>query len=403
MRKRILMITPDLGYGGAEKSFSRWADMLSAHHDVTRVVFNTAEENVYLKNRDLVSLDIPGGKNLFSKLWYFFKRVVRLKQIKGDLRPDVSISFLEGADYVNVLSKQSDKVVLSIRGSKLHDTNISGLLGWIRHRILIPQLYNRANLITVVSEGIKKELQEFYKINKRIPIKVIHNFYNVQELQQLASEPLPVEWKDFLNSHEVMICVGRLARQKGYPFMIRVFKRMKVVKPDLKLLILGAGDDVHVKLVKQAEDMSLGTFSQPEALTNEKDIYFAGFINNPHAFVAHATLFVLPSRVEGFPNALVEAMAIGIPVAAANCLHGPAEIFGQPIDTIQKPLFLNCGLLLPATEEQINDPLEEHWAEALIKALDDVSWRKFAIDGATQRVANFTLQKFQNSWEDLLA
>ncbi|HNC13913.1 MAG TPA: hypothetical protein PLF59_19180, partial [Cyclobacteriaceae bacterium] len=99
-RKKILMIAPDLGYGGAEKSFSRWADLFSEEHDVTLVVFNTASENVYVPSHKLISLNVPAGRNLISKIWFFVQRVTRLRKIKKQFSPDVAISFLEGADYV---------------------------------------------------------------------------------------------------------------------------------------------------------------------------------------------------------------------------------------------------------------------------------------------------------------
>lgn len=399
-RKKILMIAPDLGYGGAEKSFSRWADLFSEEHDVTLVVFNTSSENVYVATHKLISLHVPAGRNPISKIWFFVQRVVRLRKIKKQLNPDVAISFLEGADYVNVLSKKSEKVVLSIRGSKQFDSNISGLLGWFRHNVLMPYLYNRADLITVVSEGIKTELREFYHVKHAVPIQVIYNFYDGLNLITLGSEPLPEEWQKFLTSAETMMCVGRLARQKNYPFIIRVFAKMKVLRPGLKLVILGSGE--LDSLISVARNLGLATFSKGEEFSTNNDIYFAGMVKNPHAYVSRASLFVLPSLFEGFPNALAEAMAVGAVSAAANCPYGPAEIFDHPIQEIREPKFLPAGLLLPASEEGANEQLELIWAKALVKALQNEAWRSRAAGQASKRMQEFNVQKFKSSWSEML-
>jgi glycosyltransferase involved in cell wall biosynthesis len=397
-RKKILMIAPDLGYGGAEKSFSRWADAFAEVHEVVLVVFNLTSENVYLSNHTLISLDVPAGKNFFSKSWFFFKRAARLKKIKRQFQPEVSISFLEGADYVNVLSKRSEKVVLSIRGSKRYDSNISGLLGWFRHRVLMPRLYKRASLITVVSKGIEHELRDFY--NVQVPVQVIYNFYDLKALRNAAAEPLLPGWEELLKANEVLICVGRLARQKNYPFMVRVFAKMKVAKPHLKLVILGAGELEALRSVAHA--FGLKTFSTGEALTSDKDIYFAGMVKNPHAFVSRASLFVLPSLFEGFPNALAEAMAVGTLSAAANCPYGPAEIFDHAIEPVLEAKFLSAGLLLPPSEENNNEQLEWTWSEALTEALNNSSWRTKAVMSATRRVSTFDSEKFKERWNNLL-
>jgi glycosyltransferase involved in cell wall biosynthesis len=265
----------------------------------------------------------------------------------------------------------------------------------------MPWLYNRANLITVVSEGIKLELRNFYKIKDSVPIEVIYNFYNPKAISGLAQKPVSTEWESFLAANEVMICVGRLARQKAYPFMIRVFKKMKLQKPNLKLLILGEGDLVH-SLRTQAESFGLKVFTKDESFTPDEDLYFAGLVQNPPAFLKRSKLFVLSSVVEGFPNALIEAMASHVPVAAANCPYGPAEIFGKSIGLISKPEFLPSGLLLPPVSEVPDDFLEEQWAAALIKALDDTIWRTHAVEAAAQQIEKFDHKRFEESWPIIL-
>jgi hypothetical protein len=95
----------------------------------------------------VIFVDPPGYKGIAGKINAWRYRLKRVKQIKKENDIDVSISFLEGPDYVNVLTKGKEKVVLSIRGSKIHDKQIAGLMGKVRIKALIPGLYRRADEI----------------------------------------------------------------------------------------------------------------------------------------------------------------------------------------------------------------------------------------------------------------
>ena len=108
---RILLLTPNFGFGGAEKVFADHAVLLSeAGYEVKECVFNdTDKARVYDTGNDYFSLNVSGGGNSFSKVINFFKRIIRLNDINRRFKPDVVISHLEGADYINLLSKKRSK------------------------------------------------------------------------------------------------------------------------------------------------------------------------------------------------------------------------------------------------------------------------------------------------------
>jgi hypothetical protein len=126
MRKKILMIIPNLGLGGAQRAFHDHSVELSKYYDVTEAVFDLDSENLYPSGNPLVTLGVEGGGSILDKARNFWQRVAQLRLLKRKVRADVCISHLEGADYVNILSKGSEKVVLLIQGSKTYDDNISG-------------------------------------------------------------------------------------------------------------------------------------------------------------------------------------------------------------------------------------------------------------------------------------
>lgn len=108
--------------------------------------------------------------------------------------------------------------------------------------------------------------------------------------------------------------MGREHDVKGFWHLIKAFALAKKKIPALKLMIVGEGTFAEYR--KLAEDLQV-----------EQDVWFTGVQKNPFAYLKQASLFVMTSVSEGFPNSLIEAMAVGIPAMSVNCKTGPAEIF----------------------------------------------------------------------------
>ena len=187
-KKKILLIIPEMMMGGAQRSLSKLSIEFSRQHAVWLVIFNRNESIAYTHGGELVSLDVESGEGLFRKITSFIQRVNRLRKLKKDLSIDISISFLEGADYVNILSRVKDKIILSVRGSKHHDETIAGKFSWLRNKILIPWLYRYSDAIVTVNHGIANELRTIYGL-KKVNIFTIGNFYNIEKITRLALEP----------------------------------------------------------------------------------------------------------------------------------------------------------------------------------------------------------------------
>ena len=117
------------------------------------------------------------------------------------------------------------------------------------------------------------------------------------------------------------------------PICQKIFSEMRYVDvhvfaqhPDVKLVILGEGPE-RAALTRQAAELGI-----------DGRVIMPGFIHNPHAIVRRASLFVLPSRFEGFPNALVEAMALARPVISYDCPSGPAYLIKDGVNGILLPV-----------------------------------------------------------------
>ncbi|MFZ8831608.1 MAG: glycosyltransferase [Thermodesulfobacteriaceae bacterium] len=315
------------------------------------------------------------------------------------------VSFLERANFVNIISKlfKKQRAIISVRMDQ--QTGHVGLRKL--NKLLVRILYPKADLIIAVSYGVKQSL-----INLGIEeekIKVIYNPYPIDEIRELAKEPLGSYEEIF--KHPVLITAGRLTKQKGQWYLLRVFKALKEKHKDLKLVILGEGE-LKEYLVGLSEELGLKTYAwDKDELSESFDVYFLGFQKNPFKFMARSKLFVFPSLWEGFGNVLVEAMACGVPVVSSDCRSGPREILAPNTDfnyQTQKPEFAEYGVLMPVFEvkyKTANEHLEEReimWVETLDKLLEDGNLRKSYSEKARERAEDFRIENIVQEWREVL-
>lgn len=161
----------------------------------------------------------------------------------------------------------------------------------------------------------------------------------------------------------VILSAGRLTQQKDHATLLRAFARLRRSLA-ARLVILGEGEE------RQPLEQLAGT------LGVRADVQLPGFVTNPFAYMARARVFALPSRWEGCPNVLIEALACGAPVVSTNCPSGPAEVLQGGMH----------GRLVPVGDE-------EAMAEAMVRTLVEradslarVAWaRTFSAERAVDR------------------
>jgi glycosyltransferase involved in cell wall biosynthesis len=396
--KKILLIIPELGMGGAQRTLSKLSVELARYHKVWVVIFNRAGGIAYIHGGELLSLEVGGGGSFFAKLNCFRKRIARLKQIKKDIRPDVSISFLEGADYINVLSAVGEAIVISVRGSKFHDETIRGNFGWLRTRVLIPWLYKRATLIVTVNNGIREELTNGYDLRKTA-VRTIGNFYDMGEINTKSSESKPENLLQ-LYRDPVLITTGRLAPEKGLKSIIKVFHRLRQLNIAIKLVVVGDGPMLS-ELTALCTALKLNSeigldFKKPP------DVLFAGNQSNVFKFLNGATLYLMNSSSEGFPNGMAEAMACHIPVASADCPYGPREILAPDIPyskQIDRPYVAESGVLMPVIK---TDSDIDAWVVTLKKLLLDKKQMAHLGEKGFERIKAFDQNRIMPQWLEVV-
>jgi len=399
MDVKLYFLINSLAGGGAEKVAIRLSEYLptSAFILLERdVKYKTDKPIFFLSNHSTKTSPIIKTLNIPI---YAYKLSKFLKE------PSLIVSFLERANFVNIISKLSKKhsAIISVRMDQQ-----KGHVGLRElNKLLVKTLYPKADLIIAVSYGVKQSL-----INLGIEeekIKVIYNPYPIDEIIELAKEPL--ESYEEIFKHPVLITAGRLTKPKGQWYLLRVFKALKEKHKDLKLVILGEGE-LKDYLVKLSQELGLKTYVWgKDELSESFDVYFLGFQKNPFKFIARSKLFVFPSLWEGFPNVLVEAMACGVPVVPSDCRSGPREILAPNTDfnyKTQKPEFAEYGVLMPVFEikyKTANEPSEEReimWVKTIDKLLEDEDLRKHYSEKAKQRAEDFRIEKIVEEWKEVL-
>ncbi|PZR40631.1 MAG: hypothetical protein DI538_03605 [Azospira oryzae] len=388
--KKVLLLMPDYGVGGAQRVFSDQSKFLSAHFEVTLCTFNNDSVDTYHSAGRKIALNVKAGTSVPDKIRLFYQRVKRLREIKKDF--DLCISHLEGADYVNLLAGGKAKTICCIHGTKFHDGEIKGAIGWIRKKILMPVLYQRADLIVSVSSAIRDELISLLKIAEH-KIKVINNGFDVKQIERKSQEPVPAEVKALFDHHLTVCLCSRLAPQKNQLAYIPVFAEV-IPSVGSKLVFLGDGE-LRDDLIALAHSLGLRVYSRWGAapFSDQFDVYFLGSQLNPFSYLSHASVFVLPSAWEGFPLALCEAMACGVPVISSDCPTGPREI----LDVASGEQKSEYGILLPIPSGQKGE-VHHQWKEATARLLKDRKQAHTYAQKAKLRVTEFSMEKMENEW-----
>ncbi|MDY6861609.1 MAG: glycosyltransferase, partial [Thermodesulfobacteriota bacterium] len=191
---------------------------------------------------------------------------------------------------------------------------------------------------------------------------------------EIPSENLKSTPEISLPMGKLLVAMGRMVKLKGFDILIEIFARLHKNHKDWNLLIIGTG---HLEEVLKQQTKQLGI---------KEYVYFPGKIVNPFSVLVHCDLFVLSSLYEGFPNALLEAMACGLPVISFDCPSGPSEIIQNEIN----------GLLVPAENK---DALEK----ALDKMMQNEELRKKLGRQAIKVYDKYTPKKIMPMWEKLLS
>jgi glycosyltransferase involved in cell wall biosynthesis len=242
------------------------------------------------------------------------------RQIIREVRPDVIMSVGRGPNllvYLALKMMGADRPAWIVRdGNNLGRMTSDEARGRTRRRLglaLTRKAYRSADCLLVNSEALARNMAEVLEIDRR-SVNVIRNPIDIASIRRWASEQPAAGFEG-----PFIFTAGRLVHQKGHDVLIRAFAA-SAFRRSHRLVIAGEGPELEA-LRALAGESGVG-----------ERVIFPGFQKNPWAWMRRSDLYVLPSRWEGCPNALAEALACGAPAVASDCQFGPSELITHERD-----------------------------------------------------------------------
>lgn len=308
---RLLIILHDLSAGGAEKMMVRLAGALvDAGNEVTLLLLTGGGINAALLDPRVTQVELRSPRTASA--------VPALARFMRNNRFDAQLAALTHVNVVAiaaaVLSGTLARLHVSERNAFSRDKFVNPALPVRLAYLLAPLLYRMIpNPVICVSRGVAQDLVDT-TVARRQDVTIADNPVLDNDFREKPPGQPEHRWlKD--KTAPVIVAVGRLARQKGFDTLIEAFARI----PDqrVRLIIFGEGS-LRDELLGQAARLGVSMRCD-----------LPGYCHDPMAQVAAADCFVLSSRFEGSPNALVEALSTGTPVVSTHCPYGPQDILAD--------------------------------------------------------------------------
>ncbi|MBD0372240.1 MAG: glycosyltransferase family 4 protein [Pyrinomonadaceae bacterium] len=360
---RLTLIISSLSSGGAERVMSVMANYWAKKGwQVTLLTFDDGHTAPFypLDSRvSHLSLALAGdSSNSLTATGRNLARVRRLRSAIRRSRPDCVLSFMDQVNVLTLLATEGLRTpVIVVEQSWPPSQQLGRAWNQLRN-----WTYPRAFRVV----GVTKSVLSHFSTRIQSRSCVIPN-------PVLSPTLVPDSSSQKLLDHPALLAIGRLDRNKGHDLLLKAFAGLNGRHSNWSLTILGEGP-----LREELESMC-------RRLKIEERVKLPGRVSDTSRFLREASIFVMASRSEGFPMALGEAMACGLPVIATNCPSGPAEMISDGVN----------GILVPS--ENV-DAL----SSALDRLMTDAELRRALSLRAREVTERFGLDSIMQTWEALI-
>lgn len=387
----IAILIPTLYGGGAERVAQIIGNTyMDRGYKVYYFLGDTNIKSDYKVKGKIVQTSIKsclcGSSNKVQVIVNLLRASWKMRQLKVQYKIDIAISFMEEFNYLNILSKGTEKNIVSIHTILSQSDEAKNFL---YNKRVIKFFYSRAGKVVVVSKYALQDMHCYYGI----PLKKLVRIPNpAVELEEVDNKQI---WR---YGTKVIICIGRLEPVKQQEKIIRAFSYTYQKEHSAKLIILGKGTQMnYLKQICTRYNL-------------ENNVIFEGFVENVPFYLKNSRAFVMASGVEGFPCSMVEAMNYGVPIITTDSPGGCGEIVGKTKATgnIDSILYCKYGILtpyIPFERIKANDALSEQeiiLGRAMLKILNEDELYERYHKQSIKRARMFSLDKVIGKWDIII-
>ncbi|PCH55669.1 MAG: group 1 glycosyl transferase [Legionellales bacterium] len=358
----IICIISSLHSGGAERVLSELANhWVASKHRVSIITFDNIDAEPFYPLDPKINLiqlvqNNSDPINFIMRVRRILKRIVCLRNTIKARNPDVILSFMDVTNINTLLAAIGLKVPVIV-SERIHPAYSFMPKLYCILRIIT---YCFANVVVVQTKDMAAYFPKFIRHN----IKVIPNY--IKSHADISDK--------INNTSDVrnIIAIGRLCNQKGFDLLIQAFANIADNYPYIILTIYGTGS-AREQLLLLIADLGLAT-----------RVFLPGTIQDIHNALLKADLFIFPSRYEGFPNALGEAMSVGLPVIASDCVGN--------VELVQDK---HNGRLFPVGDIP-------KLASIMLELLEDPMQRIALVINAKKVVATYSRERILKLWDAII-
>lgn len=324
-KKKILFLTPSIGFGGAEKNLIYISNIFSKSFDIDFLILQKRKSNF---EKQIFNNKIKIYETNFKRTLYAFFTI--LNKINENQYNYIITSSIQINFYLVIIKFLTNNKFQLIHRESNYPINGKFNLRYILNFIL-RLFYIGSDKIIVQNDIIKEKLNKFFFINKHKVFK-INNLFDLQYVKKKSQEKIKIK-KNI--REKVLINVGALNEQKNQIEILKALKILENQKLKYKMLFIGEGPQL----------VNLKNFVNINKL---KKIYFLGNKKNPYKYIKNSDLFILSSKWEGVPNVLIESEILKTKIISSNCKTGPAELkmIGFNIDMYESGNHINLAKIL---------------------------------------------------------
>jgi N-acetylgalactosamine-N,N'-diacetylbacillosaminyl-diphospho-undecaprenol 4-alpha-N-acetylgalactosaminyltransferase len=379
-RQKLSILSIDLGMGGTQRFISLLLPELIKDFEVTLVLFVDYIHFEIHKDVNLVILSTNSTKSnsyLFKiknalSLYSKYKKIIKSEQI------DISLSLLPLPNIINSFLAISNKKVKTIISERCFSSEMykNNRMQMILAKVCFPLLYHHNNRLFSNSIYINEDLQQNFRV--KMPMHVIYNPIDIDARLRIYPDTIKnVNKLKIINS-------GRIYEAKNQQLILNAMALSE--KGVYQLNVLGNGE-LQEELQSKVENLGLTNFVKLE-----------GKVSNVRKYLIENDCFILSSNNEGFPNALLEALSVGLPCISTNCLSGPLEILNDNESVNIEPgefFKAKFGILV-----NINDAIGMNKAMEFLK--NNPKQRRHYSNMGFERSKNYSMENIYHQIKKLL-